>query len=36
MAPTATAYMKARAFAAPAATLWMVANGIFRGKLFEM
>jgi putative MATE family efflux protein len=31
MAPTATAYMKARAFAAPAATLWLVANGIFRG-----
>jgi hypothetical protein len=23
--------MKARAFAAPAATLWLVANGIFRG-----
>lgn len=30
MTPTAMAYMKARAFAAPAATLWVVANGIFR------
>lgn len=31
MAPTATSYMKLRAFGAPAATLWLVANGIFRG-----
>ena len=31
MAPTAVAYMKARAFAAPASTIWLATNGIFRG-----
>ena len=31
MRPTALSYLRVRAFGMPAATMWLVANGIFRG-----